>query len=93
MMKMSESNNSKLLTNILEIYVDGHSSSKFYYNFIGSEYYTSHAKEIKTLNLLYIPHTKREFSTQEYKTKNLKTLNLLRDPPIKIFKYYLQNSC
>ena len=38
MMKMSESNNSKLLTNILEIYVDVHSSSEFYYNFIGSVY-------------------------------------------------------
>ena len=90
-MKMSESNNSKLLTNILEIYVDVHSSSKFYYNFIGSEYYTSRAKEIEGRS--QVQTTKRKFSTQESKTKNLKTLYLLRDPHIKIFKYYLQNSC
>ena len=86
-MKMSESNNSKLLTNILEIYVDVHSSSKFYYNFIGSEYYTSHAKEIEGRSQVQ----KENF--QHKNTKNLKTPYLLRDPPIKIFKYYLQNSC
>ena len=63
MMKMSESNNSKLLTNILEIYVDVHSSSKFYYNFIGSEYYTSHAKEIKGRS-----HVQKE----NFQHKNLK---------------------
>ena len=62
-MKMSESNNSKLLTNILEIYVDGHSSSKFYYNFIGSEYYTSHAKEIKG---------RSQVQKENFRHKNLK---------------------
>ena len=73
MIKMSESNNSNLLANIFQIYVDVHSSSKFYYNFIGSEYcnacslYIS-CKEIKGRSYVQ----KENFQHKNLKPKILK---------------------